>query len=151
MKKGDTNCFKSSIFKSRNRINLLWTDKEFWAFKKKGFGAILNHFHGIQWSKLCNTTLFCSIIHRQFTWCTTKKHRKWLFWSKFQCHKSRSHTEWASPPRSRSLLNLIINPPCELSCVPGKGLGRSTGTEVTPITGHECGSSLWTYSTSNSG
>ena len=64
--------------------------------------------------------------------------------AKFRCHKSRSHTEWASPPQSRSPLDLTVNPPCGFSRVQGKGLGRNTGGEATTTAGRECGSSLAT-------
>ena len=96
-----------------------------------------SYFHSNQWSKLCNTIFFCIFNHMWFTWHTTKKHRKSWFWLTFQCYKLRSHTEWESPPQSRLLLDLTINPLCGFSCVQGKGFGRNIGTEVTMIAGHE--------------
>ena len=59
-----------------------------------------------------------------------KKDRKSWFSSTFQCHMSRSHTEWVSPPQSRSLLNVAINPPCGFSSIQAKDWAGLVGLRL---------------------
>ena len=140
LEKGHQNCL-NLVDSSQDTESIYYEQiKSYKLFKK----LVLNHFHGNQWSQLCNLTFSGIFNHGLFTWHTTKKHRKSWFWSKVQCHRLCKHTEWALQPQSRSVLNLTINAPCGIFCVQGKELGSSTGTEVTTTTGYVCGSSLAT-------